>query len=97
MAVKASSIRGNGIGILSTDKSHETFFESWQTAMAAYKFNTMDITEWFNFVMAVKEESELITIQEACQVSVDIFENHLTERILEVIDAGNVCLKVYFI
>lgn len=92
MAVTASSLRGKGIGIFSKDKLHGKFCESWQNAMVAYKFDTMDITIWFEYLMAEKDAGELITIQEACQVSVDIFENYLTEHILNVIDAGNVSL-----
>lgn len=97
MAVQSSStIRGNAIGVFSaelTDKMRGKFCKSWQDAMAVYKFETKDITMWIECLMAVKDENELNIIQEACQVSVDIFENFLSGYICETIDAGNVSLN----
>lgn len=97
MAVQSSStIRGNAIGVFSvelTDKMHGEFCKSWQDAMAVYKFVTKDIKMWIECLMAVKDENELNIIQEACQVSVDIFENFLSGYICETIDAGNVSLN----
>lgn len=90
MAVKASSIRGKGIGVFSADKLHGKFCESWQTAMDVYKFETINIAASIDCIMATKEYCELFIIQEACQVSVDIFQNYLNEYILEIIDSGKV-------
>lgn len=91
MAVKVSStLRGNTIGVFGTDKPHGNFSESWQILMADYKFKTMDIAFQIDCIMAVKDECELNTIQMACSVSVDIFDNCLKERISEIIHAKNV-------
>lgn len=44
----------------------------------------------FAYIMAPKEESELKTIQRACQVSCDVFTKYLKDQIMEVIDADKV-------
>lgn len=42
--------------------------------------------------MAPKEESELMVIKKACQVSVDLFNKYLKEQVMEIVDADK---KVY--
>ena len=41
-------------------------------------------------VMAVKEDTEIKTIQKACQVTCDVFSKYLKEQIMEVIDNDKV-------
>lgn len=38
-------------------------------------------------MMASKEESELMVIKKACQVSVDLFNKYLKEQVMEIVDA----------
>lgn len=88
-----SSRNGKAIGVFSKDDFPGEFCKSWQDAMAAHNFETTDIGASIAFIMAAKEESELVTIRKACIVSVDVFGKYLKEHILEIIDAEKVCVK----
>ena len=52
----------------------------------------MDVSGSMAVVMAVKEDSEVKTIQKACQVTCDVFSKYLKEQIMEVIDSDKVRL-----
>ena len=52
----------------------------------------MDVSGSMAVVMAVKEDSEVKTIQKACQVTCDVFSKYLKEQIMEVIDSDKVLL-----
>jgi hypothetical protein len=39
------------------------------------------------YLMAPKEENELMVIKKACQVSVDLFNKYLKEQVMEIVDA----------
>lgn len=47
----------------------------------------MDVSSDAAYVMAAKEESELMVIKKACQVSVDLFNKYLKEQVMEIVDA----------
>ena len=50
------------------------------------------------YLMAPKEQIELLFIKKACQVSVDLFNKYLKEQVMEIVDAGKkVCNVVYSI
>lgn len=88
--VMKSSRNGKAIGVFSKDDFPGEFCKSWQDAMSAHKFETADIGASIAFIMAAKEESELVVIRKACIVSVDVFGKYLKEHILEIIDAEKV-------
>lgn len=88
--VMKSSRNGKAIGVFSKDGFPGEFCKSWQDAMSAHNFEMSDIGASIAYIMAVKEESELITIRKACIVSVDVFGKYLKEHILEIIDAEKV-------
>lgn len=85
-----SSRNGKAIGAFSKDGFSGEFCKSWQDAMSSYNFNKIEIGSTIAYIMAVKEEPELITIRKACIVSVDVFGKYLKEHILEIIDAEKV-------
>ena len=58
----------------------------------------MDVSGSMAVVMAVKEDSEVKTIQKACQVTCDVFSKYLKEQIMEVIDSDKVWESIgYFL
>lgn len=88
--VMKSSRNGKAIGVFHKDVFPGEFCESWQKAMAAHKFDNLDIGASIAYIMAPKEESELITIKKACLASVDVFGKYLKEHVLEIIDGDKV-------
>lgn len=87
-----SSRNGKAIGVFSKDGFPGEFCESWQKAMGAHSFENIDIGASIAYILAPKEESELVTMKKACLVSVDVFGKYLKEQILEIIDAEKVSL-----
>lgn len=47
------------------------------------------------YVMAPKEEPELLIMKKACFVSVDVFNKYLKDQIMEIIDSDKV--RIFFI
>lgn len=88
--IMKSSSNGKAIGVFSKDGFPGEFCESWQKALSAQKFENIEIGASIAYIMAPKEESELLTIKKACLVSVDVFGKYLKEYILEIIDAEKV-------
>lgn len=59
-----------------------------------FSCRTIDVSSGAAYLMAPKEESELMVIKKACQVSVDLFNKYLKEQVMEIVDADK---KVCFI
>lgn len=78
---------GKNIGVFAKDPFPGEFCEAWQSALKAESFERIDVGGAFAFVMAPKEESELVTIKKACVVSIDVYSKYLKDNIMEVIDA----------
>lgn len=90
-----SSKSGKTIGVFAKDSFPGEFCESWKTALKDQPFEKVDVGGSIAYVMAPKEESEILTIKKACIVSVDVFSKYLKDHIMEVIDADKVKLKFY--
>jgi len=43
------------------------------------------------YVMATKDEAELITMKKACQATMDLFSKFLKEQLMDLIDKDKVC------
>ena len=52
-----------------------------------YIFRTIDVSSGAAYMMAPKEDSEMMVIKKACQVSVDLFNKYLKEQVMEIVDA----------
>ncbi|KAK4019969.1 hypothetical protein OUZ56_001967 [Daphnia magna] len=85
-ALKKSK-KGKKLGVFSKDSFHGEFMDAWNTAIKKEKFETIDISSGAAYMMAPKEESELMVIKKACQVSVDLFNKYLKEQVMEIVDA----------
>jgi len=44
------------------------------------------------YVMAAKDEAELITVKKACQATMDLFSKFLKEQLMDLIDKDKVRL-----
>lgn len=62
--------------------------------MATHNFHVTDIGASIAYVMAVKDEYELITMKETCRVSVDVYKKYSKQNILEIIDVKKVSCKL---
>lgn len=92
-----SSKSGKTIGVFAKDSFPGEFCESWKTALKDQPFDKVDVGASIAFVMAPKEESEILTIKKACIVSVDVFSKYLKDHIMEVIDADKVKISLAYI
>lgn len=52
----------------------------------------MDVSADVAYVMAPKEEPELLIMKKACFVSVDVFNKYLKDQIMEIIDSDKVSI-----
>lgn len=55
----------------------------------------MDVSADVAYVMAPKEEPELLIMKKACFVSVDVFNKYLKDQIMEIIDSDKVSILVF--
>jgi len=53
-------------------------------------FFQVDVSADIAYVMAPKEEPELLIMKKACFVSVDVFNKYLKDQIMEIIDSDKV-------
>lgn len=61
--------------------------ELWRSALNKENFSTVDVSAAVAYLMAPKEDSEIITIKKACMVTVDVFTKYLKDQIMEIIDS----------
>lgn len=95
-AMKASK-SGKTIGVFAKDSFPGEFCESWKTALKDQPFEKVDVGASIAFIMAPKEDSEVLTIKKACIVSVDVFSKYLKDHIMEVIDADKVKIQIIYL
>ena len=81
------SKNGKTVGVFSKDSFPNEFCESWKTVLDGSKLEKIDICSAIAYIMAPKEDPELVTIKKACLVSMDVFSKYLKDHIMEVIDA----------
>ncbi|XP_058807704.1 FACT complex subunit spt16 isoform X2 [Phymastichus coffea] len=82
-----NSKNGKAIGVFPKDNYKSTFVEAWKAVLKKENFETVDVSAAVAYVMAPKEESEILTVKKACLVSVDVYNKYLRDQILEVIDS----------
>ncbi|XP_026678301.1 FACT complex subunit spt16 [Diaphorina citri] len=85
-AIKDSK-KGKSIGVFAKENFKGTFIDAWKKVLGDEKFENVDMTSVFAYIMSVKEESELNVLKKASQVSVDLFNKYLKDQILDIVDA----------
>lgn len=68
---------GKTIGIFAKDDFPGDFCGPWKVALDGANFEKVDVSAALAYIMAPKEESEIVTIKKACLVSIDIFQKYL--------------------
>uniref|UniRef100_A0A336MRE7 FACT complex subunit n=1 Tax=Culicoides sonorensis TaxID=179676 RepID=A0A336MRE7_CULSO len=85
-AIKGSK-GGKSIGVFSKDNFSNEFCDLWKKALKEQNFEQIDISSSMAYVMASKDEAEVLTVKKACLATVDVFTKYLKDTIMEIIDA----------
>lgn len=86
-AMKASK-KGKAVGVFSKDNFPGEFCESWNSTLKAAKdFEMVDVSQSLGYIMASKDEAEVLTVKKASLATVEVFTKYLKDTIMEVIDA----------
>ncbi|XP_018319533.1 FACT complex subunit spt16 [Agrilus planipennis] len=85
-AIKASK-GGKILGVFIKDNYPGEFMDLWRARIKKEQFETVNISAAIAYIMAPKEDSEVIIIKKACMVTVDVFNKYLKYQIMEIIDA----------
>lgn len=85
-AIKSSK-SGKTVGTFTKENYPGDFMDAWRSALNQEKFNMIDISAAVGYLMAPKEDSEIITMKKACMVTVDVFTKYLKDQIMEIIDS----------
>lgn len=85
-AIKESK-NGKSLGVFSKDNYKGEFMDLWRGAIKKENFTTIDISPATAYLMAPKEDPEIILVKKACNVSVDVFTKYLKDQIMEIIDS----------
>lgn len=85
-AIKASK-EGKVLGVFSKDNFPGDFCDSWRSVVKKESFENVDISAAFAYIMATKDESEILTVKKASLATVDVFTKYLKDQIMEIIDA----------
>lgn len=81
---------GKTLGVFQKDSMVGDFCQSWKSAVDGKDFESVDISASIAYLIAPKEENEILTMKKACMVSVDVFSKYLKDNIMEIIDADKV-------
>lgn len=85
-AIKTSK-KGRVVGEFSKDKFPGEFMDAWRAVLTKESFDMVDVSASVAYLIAPKEESELVIIRKACQVTVDVYTKYLKDQIMEIIDS----------
>lgn len=85
-AMKGSR-KGKTLGVFAKDNYPGEFMDLWRAALKKEDFSTADISPAVAYLIAPKEDTEIITIKKACMVTVDVFTKYLKDQIMEIIDS----------
>lgn len=88
---------GKTLGVFPKDEYTDEFCESWKAALKGEEFEKVDISVGIAYIIAPKEESEIMTIKKSCMVSVDLFTKYLKDNIMEIIDSDKVSYNASFL
>ncbi|THD18762.1 Chromatin-specific transcription elongation factor 140 kDa subunit (M24 family) [Fasciola hepatica] len=82
----ADSRKGKTIGIFEKDKFSSDLTKEFRKELDSGKFELRDCSALFSDIFAVKDETELNLIKKASDVTCNIFNKHLKEEIMDIID-----------
>ncbi|KAJ8921061.1 hypothetical protein NQ315_015857 [Exocentrus adspersus] len=85
-AIKESR-KGKTIGVFPKDNFQGAFMDGWRNTLKKEGFEQLDIVAPIAYLIAPKEDSEILTIKKACMVTVDVFTKYLKDQIMEIIDS----------
>lgn len=83
----SESKNGKTLGVFPKDNYAGPFMDAWRAVVKKENFQTTDISAAVAYLIAPKEDSELITMKKACLVTVDVFTKYLKDQIMEIIDS----------
>ncbi|XKL65902.1 hypothetical protein PGB90_009322 [Kerria lacca] len=78
---------GKSLGVFSKDKFPGAFIEAWNEALKGKNFENVDISSVIASLLSIKEESELLIMKKACQMTVDVYQKYLRDQIMDIIDS----------
>lgn len=78
---------GEAIGEFSRDKFPGDFVKDWKQKLDEKKFEFVDLSVAFAYIMSPKDETELSLITKASSLSCDLYAKYLKEEITEIIDS----------
>ncbi|KAA0199288.1 FACT complex subunit [Fasciolopsis buskii] len=82
----AGSRKGKIIGIFEKDKFSSDLTKEFRKELDSGKFELRDSSALFSEIFAVKDDAELSLIKKASDVTCNIFNKHLKEEIMDIID-----------
>ncbi|CAH8611311.1 unnamed protein product [Schistosoma haematobium] len=82
-----SGAKNNKVGHLAKDKFISELTESFMSSLQEEKFQLVDISYSISEILATKDETELILLKKACDITCNLFTKHLKEQIMDVIDS----------
>lgn len=85
-----SGAKNNKVGHLAKDKFISELTESFMSSLQEEKFQLVDISYSISEILATKDETELILLKKACDITCNLFTKHLKEQIMDVIDSDRV-------
>lgn len=85
-AIKDSR-KGQTLGEFTKDRFPGEFMELWKAAVQKEKFEVVDVSTTVAYIIAPKDESELMVLKKSAQITVDIYAKYLKDQIMEIIDA----------
>lgn len=85
-AIKESK-NGKNLGVFSKDNYKGEFMDLWRAAIKKESLTTLDVSPAAAYLMAPKEDPEVVLVKKACNVSVDVFTKYLKDQIMEIIDS----------
>lgn len=85
-AMRASK-GGKVVGVFAKDNFPGEFCESWAAALKGKDFENVDVSNSLAYVMAAKDDAEVLTVKKASLATVDVFLKYLKDTIFEIIDS----------
>lgn len=90
-------MQGKIIGIFEKDKFSSDLTKEFRKELDSGKFELRDSSALFSEIFAVKDDAELSLIKKASDVTCNIFNKHLKEEIMDIIDYDKVSFAYLFL